>query len=319
MRSDRHALQFSTSADGGGNPQTVLAPAAPMTAAQFAGFLTQAVKEGATFSQKLKAAVFDATDFDYVLPPGELFADAGDEKATIADHDTEAPKFVKLRTTQADPTVVFHAPRSHMAGFQGTQGPVFVDFDRTAAVAGAGQATFAGASVTGNAATRFTTFFHRGDVIATTGIVAGNESRIVASVQDDQTLTVTTPFTAAVGGALRSYQRAINQRDVDMAAGTLQETATFRVYQGAGFDAMFVPGDIVRAVPAAAGAVPEERTVIQVLSATADHGGQAVRRRRGRHAASRCRRAVLAGRPRQPGRLCATRRFRRSAYSPANR
>ena len=267
MRSERNALQFSTSQDGTGNPQTILAPAAPMTAAEFARFLGRAVKEGAAFNQKLKAELFDADDFDYVLPPGAVFSDNGDDQTTVTSHKTEALKFVKLKTTKDDATVLFHAPRGELAGFQGSEGPVFVDVDRAAAVAGAGQATFTGAGVVGNAATRFTMFFKRGDVIGTTGVAAGDESRIVASVQDDQTLSVTMPFTAAVGGALRNYQRAATTRDTDTAAGTLQETAAFRVYQGAGFDAIFLPGDTVRAVPAAPG-TPEERTVIQVISAT---------------------------------------------------
>lgn len=248
MRSERNALQFSTSQDGTGNPQTVLATAAPMTASEFARFLNRVVKDGANFDNKLNAEVFDAEDFDYVLPPGDVFADAGDDKTTIAEHDTEAAKFTKLKTTRDDPTVVYHAARAHVAGFQGTRGAVFIDVDRGAAVAGAGQATFAAATVTGNAATRFATFFQRGDVIATTGVAAGDESRIVASVQDDQTLTVTMPFTAAVGGALRNYQRGINSRDAETPAGTLQETAAFRVYQGASFDSTFVVGDTVRAV-----------------------------------------------------------------------
>ena len=267
MRSERNALQFSTSQDGTGNPQTILAPAAPMTAAEFARFLGRAVKEGAAFNQKLKAELFDADDFDYVLPPGAVFSDNGDDQTTVTSHKTEALKFVKLKTTKDDATVLFHAPRGELAGFQGSEGPVFVDVDRAAAVAGAGQATFTGAGVVGNAATRFTMFFKRGDVIGTIGVAAGDESRIVASVQDDQTLSVTMPFTAAVGGALQNYQRAATTRDTDTAAGTLQETAAFRVYQGAGFDAIFLPGDTVRAVPAAPG-TPEERTVIQVISAT---------------------------------------------------
>jgi len=248
MRSDRSDLQFSTSADGTGNPQTILAPAAPMTATEFARFLNQAVKDGANFSKKLQAELFDPQDFDYVLAPGEVFADAGDDKTTVADHNTEAVKFTKLEKSRDKAIVLYHAPRSRLASFEGNQGPVSVDSDRAAAVAGAGQATFAGVNVTGNAATRFSTFFHRGDVIATTGVVAGNESRVVASVRDDQNLTVLLPFTPAVGGALQSYQRGINTRDDDTPAGTLQDTATFRTFLGANFDSIFMPGDTIRVV-----------------------------------------------------------------------
>jgi hypothetical protein len=267
MRSDRNALQFSTSEDGSGDPQTILTPAAAMTAAEFGDFLNKAVKEGANFNQKLKAERFDPIEFDYVLPSGEVFADGGDEETTLAEHNAEAAKFIKLKTTSGDPTVLFHAPRAHLAGFQGTEGPLLVDFDRGAAVDGAGQATFEGRTIVrGDATTRFTMFFQPGDVFATTGVAAGDESRIVASVPHDQVLIVSMPFTAAVAGE-HTYRRTANTRDTDTPAGTLQQTTTFRVYQGAGFDAMFLPGDIVRTVPTAP-AAPEERTVVQVISAT---------------------------------------------------
>ena len=219
MRSDRNALQFSTSQDGTGSAQTILAPAAPMTAAEFARFLSRAAREGAAFNQKLKAEPFDADDFDYVLPPGAVFSDNGDDKTTVASHDTEAAKFVKLKTTKDDATLLFHAPRGQLAGFQGSEGPVFVDTDRAAAVAGrAGDVHRRWRR--GQRGHPIHDVLQGGDVIGTTGVAPNNESRIVASVQDDQTLSVTMPFTAAVGGALRNYQRAANTRDTDTAAGT---------------------------------------------------------------------------------------------------
>ena len=275
MRSDRNALQFSTSNDGAGNPQTVLAPAAPMTAAEFAAFLTSAVKEGTSFNQKLKAERFSSDDLDYVLPGGEMFADAGDEKTTVADHNTEARAFFRLKTSQGDATVLYHAPRSHLASFEGSNGAVLVvDADRASAVTGPGQATFGSAPIVtgdaavivrGDAATRFTTFFRSGDVIATTGASA-NESRTVLSVPNDQTLVVTVPFTSGVAGA-HGYQRAANTRERDTPAGALRPGSTVRAYQGTGFDAMFLPGDVIRAVPEPP-ASPEERVVVKVTSAT---------------------------------------------------
>ncbi len=249
LRSDRNVLKFSTAADGTGNPQSVLAPAAPMTAAQFAGFLNQAVKEGAAFSARLKVELVDPQDFDYVLPPGNVFSDNGDDKATISDHDTAAAQFVKLGKTRDAAMVLYHAPRSRVAGFVGTNGQVRVDEDRRASVRGEAQALFNGVTVTGSGATHFTTFFEPGDVIATVGAAGGDQARIVVSIRNDQTLTVSQPFTfaAPVAAVAQNYQRLPNTRDVDTLAGPLQTTSVFRQYQGSGFDAMFVVGDEVRA------------------------------------------------------------------------
>ncbi|MEO8369606.1 MAG: hypothetical protein ABI806_10420 [Candidatus Solibacter sp.] len=267
MRSDRNALQFSTTQDGTGNPQAVLAPAAPMTGAQFAAFINLAVKEGANFSKKLNAELFDPADFDYTLAPGDVFSDNGDDQTTLALHATNAAKFIKLKTTKDDAIVLYHAPRANLAGFQAVDGPTFVDFDRAVALNGTGQATFAAAAVTGDANTRFTTLFAPGDIISTLGVAAGDETRIVDVIRDDRNMTVTSPFTAAVGVASLNYQRGINSRDVDTPAGNLQITAAFRVYQGVNLDTLFLPGDIVRVIPALP-AVPEERIVVQVLSGT---------------------------------------------------
>jgi hypothetical protein len=245
FRSDRAALTFSTSADGSANQQTVLAPAAPMTASQFATFLTAAVKEGDAFSSKLKAELVDPSDFDYVLPPGNVFADAGDDRATIADHDTAAAQFARLATTRDAATVLYHAPRAHVAGFMGTNGPVRVDDDRRVAVRGDGQATFNAVTVTGTA-TRFSTFFEPGDIIATVGVAGGDQSRLVVSIADDTTLTVNQPFTVPAG--LQNYQRSASSRDIDTFAGPLQSGNVFRQYQGTGFDSTFLAGDELRAL-----------------------------------------------------------------------
>jgi hypothetical protein len=278
MRSDRHSLQFSTSEDGTGNPQAVLGPAAAMTATEFAALLTRAVKDGTSFNENLKAEIFSADDFDYILPGGEVFADAGDDGTTIAAHDAAAGRFFRLKTSPGDATVLYHAPRSHLASVEGADGPVVVvDTPRAAAVTGPGQATFVPAAVLtgddatrfitviGDAATRFTTFFRSGDVIATTG-VSPNESRTILSVPNDHTLIVTVPFTTAVAGS-HAYQRAANTRETDTPAGTLRPGATVRTYQGTGFDAMFLPGDVIRVVPEPP-ASPEDRTVVKVMSAT---------------------------------------------------
>jgi len=261
FRSDRNVLRFSTTEDGTGQPQEVLSPAAPMTAAEFAVFLRQAVKEGAAFTSRLQASLFAADDFDYILPPGEVFADLGDEETTVTGHDTEALKFIRIAGRGGDATVLYHAPRTHLASYFGTGGALFVDRTRAAATAGAGTAVFNATGVTGDVSTRFGALFQPGDVIVTS---TGAESRIVAAVQDDQHLTVTMPFTGAVGDASQAFQRAANTRETDTPAGTVEATDRFRVYQGTGLDAIFLPGDIIRALPS--GAPPEQRIVVQILS-----------------------------------------------------
>jgi hypothetical protein len=267
LRSERNALHFSTSEDGTADLQTLLAPTAPMTVAQFAAFLSQAIKTGAAFDQDLEAEAYDPEDFDYVLAPGSVFAAGGDDQTTLAAQASEASRFRRISGTRGDATLLHHAARRHLAGFSGKQGPLIVDDQRASSVVGTGLASFTGVMVTGSAEARFTLFFEPGDVIATTGATGVDETRSVVSVQNDRQLTVSLPFTLAVAGAPLAYSRGVSTRDQDTPAGTLQLTQTFRVYQGAGFEAMFLPGDRVRAVPAAPGA-PEERTVLAVLSAT---------------------------------------------------
>src|SRR6266850_395546 len=173
VRSERFALRFSTANAGTNADQFVLAPPAPMTLAEFARFLNRAVKEGANFSKQLKVELVDAEDFDYILPPGELFSDRGDDKTTVELHDPEALKFTKLTTKKDDKNVVvlFHAPRARLANFVGKTATVVVDEDRTISIAGDGQITTAVGSVNvvGNGISpnepKFATFFKRGDLI----------------------------------------------------------------------------------------------------------------------------------------------------------
>lgn len=276
MRSERFALRFSTAAAGTNADQFVLAPAAPMTLGEFAGFLNRAVKEGANFTKKLKVELVDAEDFDYVLPPGELFSDKGDDKTTIADHDALAVQFTKLKTKKEDAELLYHAPRARLANFVGRTGTAIVDEDRRADSGADGQITVAAASlnVVGSAVagvnTRFATFFKRGDLIATAAPV---QTRIVDTIQDDQHLTVTMPFTTAAGPV--AYTRPANKRDDDLGAGTIQHGAVYREVIGVSFDSIFMVGDTIRARPVpvlVAGVMvpqtPEECVVTRVISAT---------------------------------------------------
>jgi len=273
VRSERFALRFSTANAGTAADQFVLAPPAPMTLAEFARFLNRAVLEGANFSKNLKVELVDAEDFDYILPPGELFSDRGDTKTTVELHDPEAAKFTKLTTTKDDKDVVvlFHSPRARLANFVGKSGTVIVDEDRTINVAGDGQITTVAGSVNavGNGIApgqpKFATFFKRGDLIQ----IAGGAIRIVDTIQDDSHLTVTMPFSASQASV--PYTRNANNRDDDLVGtGTIGPVAVpvYRVIAGAGtnFDSVFMVGDVIRARPVAA--VAEERVVTQVISAT---------------------------------------------------
>ncbi len=277
MRSERNALRFSTVDGGTAADQFVLAPPAPMTLAELARFLNNAVMEGANFNKKLKAEVVHADDLDYVLPPGELFSDNGDDKKTIADHNTEAVKFTKLKTTSDEASLLYHAPRSRMANFVGKTATVVVDEDRGVDVRGDGEITIAAgsANVIGSPLagvnTRFTTFFKRGDLIQNSSVPA--QTRIVDRVVDDQNLIVTMPFTAAAGP--QTYTRVTNNRDDDFPAGNIAPDPAYRVVTGTNFDSTFMVGDIIRAIPVpgppvAGAALPsaEERIVTQVISAT---------------------------------------------------
>lgn len=258
IRSDRNALRFSTNAAGTNADQFVLAPAAPMTLAEFARFLNSAVKEGANFSKKLKVELVDTEDLDYIVHPGELFADVA---------------FTKLKTKKDDADVLFHAPRSRLANFVGKTNTVVVDEDRIADVNGDGQIKVVAGSVNvlGSAIagvnTRFTSFFRRGDVIATTS--APIQTRIVDTIVDDQKLTVTIAFTTPAGPV--GYARKKNDRDSDFSplGGTISPGAAYRTYvvgAGPAFETVFMVGDIIRAKPTAAGVSPEERVVIQVTT-----------------------------------------------------
>lgn len=269
FRSDRNALVFSTSEAGSSDDLSVLAPTTPLTAEQFASYLSQAVRvrQGTTEHRGLGAAVHAAREHDYVLPPGSVFSDGGDAAATLADHDDDARRFVRLGSSRDDATLLYHAPRHALASHQGRRGPVLVAGDRRAAVAGAGRARFDGTTVRGDEHTRFASFFMPGDVIVITGVAGGDEARVVAAVHGDRTLSVVLPFTPEVISDDHAYERAPNTRDADAPAGALTPTDRFRVYRGTGFAGLLMPGDTLRTAPAAPERA-EERRVVAVLSAT---------------------------------------------------
>lgn len=123
-------------------------------------------------------------------------------------------------------------------------------------------------NVVGDAATRFLDTFRVGDVIETKP-AAASQARVVTAVTDDQHLSVSVPFGPVAANS--GYLRRARQREQDLSgAGTIYtDPAVFRRVLGVGtrFDEMFMPGDLIRALPGGAN-LPETRSVVAVLSAT---------------------------------------------------
>jgi hypothetical protein len=257
IRSDRLALVFSTSDESTAADRTVMAPVAPMLVAQYATFLMSSIAG-------LKAEPFLPEDFDYELPPGEVFADHGDEENTRPKHDDKARKFEKLPKFAINAYVLHHASRARQAVFYGNAGPVLVDEDRFSSFACPGTVAVAGVTVTGSAATRFVSHFRAGDVIGAAGDNRGLD-RVVVSVTDDQHLTVNA--TTALAGA---YQRvASNRVDDQEGAGKVElSTTVYRRLDGddTRFLSFFMPGDTIRLKTD--GDSAEERIVVAVIDDT---------------------------------------------------
>ncbi|HVR98499.1 MAG TPA: hypothetical protein VMW27_17930 [Thermoanaerobaculia bacterium] len=122
LRSDRFQLFFQPGPGAPGGDTAVRAPLEPLTLAGYIRLLERSIPG-------VKAAVFETTDPDYVLPPGAAFADHGDAEddetqPTVRKHDDEAAEFKTLGTS-ADNTdyVLYHAPRTVLAVRLGTEGP----------------------------------------------------------------------------------------------------------------------------------------------------------------------------------------------------
>jgi hypothetical protein len=274
VRSDRDSLVFSNDGAVGDDNQTIMAPLAPMTVAEYARFLTRSVRDevDGAFGGNLKVEPFEPDDQDYELPPGEVFADhselpANDGLTTQDARDAEAASFKVLPGSSGDPYILYHAPRSRLASYFGATGPVVFDEDRHVDLDGIGTITGLPTGQVVGVGTRFWTMFRPGDVISTTGL-ASNESRVVTAVTDDLNLTVGMPFTAGVVVAGTSYKRKRQSRTQDtLGVGTITFAAGPTVTgAGTAFDSFFMPGDVIRAsVPGE----PQERTVVSVTSATA--------------------------------------------------
>jgi len=272
VRSDRDALVFAFTADGSGPTQTVLAPIAPMSVIEFGELLKKSVTDNAgNFSGALKVERFVLDEpLDAQLGTGAVFADHGDAETTVEAHATEAARFRALLAADLAPYLLSLAPRSAAAVRMGQSGSLQSPTD---AAAKPGPGTLdaipaAGSSeIVGSAAARFLDLFVLGDVIETTGL-APNITRVVVAVRDDQHLSVNLAFPAIA--VATAYQRLARTRESPLSGGTIAaDAAIYRLIVGTGtrFERDFMAGDVLRARPAA-GASPEERVVVAVLSAT---------------------------------------------------
>ncbi len=192
IRSRRLWLEFSFSGSGAPD-QIVPAPIAPMTAVEFAHFLTATVKE---HGGKLKAAMVYPTDLDYELPPGATFADEGDPDEenipsdfSAAKHDELAQNYHKLGTTQASTDyILYHAPKAMQAIRFGRNGPAPFD-PREVGAPGLGRIMSNGIHVIGDGSAAFRSFFIPGDQINAKG-----QTRIVTLVDSNSRLTLSSAF-----------------------------------------------------------------------------------------------------------------------------
>jgi hypothetical protein len=195
IRSRRLWLEFSFSGSGAPD-QVVPAPIAPMTAVEFAHFLTATVKQQGGTTGKLKAAMVYPTDLDYELAPGATFADEGDPDEenipsdfSAAQHDELAEKYHKLGTSQASTDyILYHAPKAVQAIRFGRNGPAPFD-PREVGAPGLGRIMSNGIQVIGDGSAAFRSFFTPSDQISAKGQV-----RVVTLVQSNSRLVISSAF-----------------------------------------------------------------------------------------------------------------------------
>lgn len=252
---------------------TVNAPTAPMKLSEFRDLLMRTVRNGAVAGLHAAFAFPDHPELeDYVLPPGKLFLDHGDDRLTQADHDAHVGDERAVGASEAQAYRLLHAPRYAQAVRFGRSGPIDTESVHTAAVAGVGVLTTNAGNprqltVSGPNATRLTRLFRAGDVVEAPG--AGPQ-RVVVSVDSDTQITVATPFPAPLAGS--AFGRAARNRRQQQAAPAgwqVQSRSGFPlVLDGVGgidFGQIFRPGDRILVDPGGTGQV---RLVVNITSAT---------------------------------------------------
>ena len=273
VRSDRHSLVFAFSATPAAADQkwTVMAPLSPMTAAEYAKYVKRAVGDSSgNFNATLDAKPHDPEDLDYELPPGEVFADHGDDATTESAHDSAAATFREVGKDEGNAFVIYHAPRRYQSAAYGSRGSVLTDDDRRTRATGAGSITgAANTTAIPGAGSAFWTFFRPGDVINTTSAAGANQLRTVTAVRDDSNLTIIAPFTTAAPAGT-TYARCRVTHGTVSGPGTVSAGAASNQLNGSAppngteFTKLFEPGDIVRLTTPNAADVT--RMVIRVVN-----------------------------------------------------
>lgn len=217
IRSRRLVLEFAFDGAAKVPDQVVPAPIAPMTALEYADFLTRTVKDKDGVVGNLKAAVVFLNEIRHDLPAGATFADEADKQGVDADvrlgsealqRERLAEKYSRLKRSQDDADYFLqHAPKAQQAVRFGRRGPVPFDARETGPVEGLGKVTSVGTDITGQD-TRFAAFFIPGDRIES----ADHQLRVVTRVVDDANLVIDAPFAPALDQS--EYRRVASELEV---------------------------------------------------------------------------------------------------------
>lgn len=275
-RHDRLEFKF------GATTRLVFAPVAAMRLTDFIAYLKATVKDGGD-QAKLDAKFFFADQESKetaFLPPGLVFSDHGDDKASRTDHDAAAALAKPLGDSEANAYVLYASPRRVKAVLYDRQGPITGVRDPATLVAGSGVLAVDPTNarvltIPAGSATRFTLFFEPGDTIEAdlAPPPPGNLARrVIVSVDSDTRLTISTPLPAAPTG---TYRRVIRQQtgleatpagwQVQVVGGQALQHNLLQGSGGAQFGAFFAPGDTIRVQP---GGANQDRVITEVISDT---------------------------------------------------
>lgn len=231
---------------------TIRAPSVPIRLSEFSALLARNVRDGAgpaSLHTELAYLGFAAFD-DCLLPPGLLFAEAGDSEATQLARDLASATPVALGDSAATAFELFTAPRAALSVRYGINGPLSATALRRIAVRGRGLLSSGAApnqsqlTVSGADATDLRALFQIGDVVEAPFGQPGAPRRRVLSVDSAVQITVDSAFPAALANA--RYGRAA----VEAGAGTVSSlpapNTSVLVATGSGpLDRLFQPGDAI--------------------------------------------------------------------------
>ncbi len=211
----------------GATVRTVFAPALPVRPADLLAYLQAAVQDAAgqaLLQGKLyfaDQAAFEET----LLPAGLLFADHGDDRGTLFEHDANQPTPRPLGTGEADAYVLHTAPRRVLSVAAQRDGPAtaanaLLRSQRAVGTltSGAGPAA-AVLQVAGVGASPMRAFFRPGDLVEAPFGDPTAPRRSVVSVDNDAQITVNAAFPAALAGVAFGRVQAV------AGAGTLTSGA----------------------------------------------------------------------------------------------